>query len=110
MVRHIQGWDISSKLHNKHKVYVRSFSLAKVKYLKDYSKPCIKEDKPDYLILHVGTNDLESENNAERIAKSIVDLAKGLAIDDRHISVSSIVPRNNKLNGKATEVNSYLER
>ena len=28
---------------------------------------------------------------------------------DRPISVSSIVPRNNKLNSKAAEANSYLE-
>ena len=67
--------------------------------MKDYSKPCTKEDKPDHLILHVGTNDLASENNAERIAKSIVDLAKGLVADDRTISVSSIVPRTVKQQG-----------
>ena len=47
---------------------------------------------------------------AERIAKSIVDLAKDLVADDRTISVSSIVPRKDKLNGKAAEVNSYLQR
>ena len=109
MVKHIQGWDISSKLQNKHKVCVRSFSSAKVKSMKDYSKPFIKEDKPDHLMLHVGTNDLASGNTAERIAKSIADLAKGLVVDDHTISVSSKVPRNNKLNGKAAEVNSCLE-
>ena len=99
-----------SKLHNKHKVYVCSFLSAKVKSMKDCSKPCIKEDKPDHLILHVRTNDLASENNTERIAKSIADLAKGLVANDRTTSVSSIVPRNDKLNGKAAGVNSYLER
>ena len=40
--------------------------------MKDYSKPCIKGDKPDHLILHVGTNDLASENNSERAAKSTI--------------------------------------
>ena len=110
MVKDIQGWDISSKLHNKHKVYVRSFSSAKVKPMKDYSKPFIKQDKPDHLILPVGANDLASENNAERIAKSIADLAIGLVADDRTISVSSIVPRNDNLNGKVAKLNSYLER
>ena len=54
--------------------------------MKDYSNPCIKEDKLDHLILHVKTNDLAPENNAERIAKSIRDLAKGLVADN----VSSI--------------------
>ena len=53
---------------------------------------------------------LASENNAERIAKSIVDLAKGSVADDRNIRVCIVVPRNDKLNSKAAEVNSYLER
>ena len=78
--------------------------------MKDYPKSCIKEDRPHHIILHVGTNDLVSENNAERIEKSIVDLAKGLVAIDRTISVSSIVPRNDTLNGKAAEVTSYLQR
>ena len=52
---------------------------------------------------------MASGNTAERIAKSIADLAKGLVVDDRTISVSSIVPRNDKLNGQAAEVNSCLE-
>ena len=78
--------------------------------MKDYPKSCIKEDRPHHIILHVGTNDLASENNAERIEKSIVDLAKGLVAIDRTISVSSIVPRNDTLNGKAAEVTSYLQR
>ena len=43
-------------------------------------------------------------------AKSFIDLSKGLVADDCTISVSSIVPRNDKLNSKAAEVNFYLER
>ena len=78
--------------------------------MKDYSKPCIKEDRPHHIILHVQTNDLAPENNAERIVKFIVDLAKGLVANDRTISVSSIVPRNDTLNGKTAEVTSYLQR
>ena len=78
--------------------------------MKDYSKPCVEEAKLDHLILCVETNDLVSENNSERTAKSTVDLAKCFVADDRTISVSSIVPRNDKLNSKAAEVNSDLER
>ena len=51
-----------------------------------------------------------SENNAERIPKSIAKWAKDLVADNRTVSVSSVVPRNDKLNGKAAEVNPYLER
>ena len=78
--------------------------------MKDYSKPCVKENQPDHLMFHVGTNDLAIKNNAEKIVKSVVDLVKGLVADDPTISASSIVLRNDKLNGKAAEVNSYLER
>ena len=78
--------------------------------MKDYSKPCIKEDRPHHIILHVQTNGLAPENNAERTVKFIVDLAKGLVANDRTISVSSIVPRNDTLNGKTAEVTSYLQR
>ena len=71
--------------------------------MKDYSKPCIKEGKLDHLMLHVGNNDLASKHKAERIAKSIVDLAKSLVTDDRTIIVSGIVPKNDKLNSKAAK-------
>ena len=78
--------------------------------MEDYPKPCIKEDKRDHLIPHVGTNGLASQNNAEKILKSIVDLAKCLVTDDRTISFSRIVPKNDKLTSKAAEKNSYVER
>ena len=51
-----------------------------------------------------------SENNAERISKSTFEWAEDLVADNQTINVSSIVPRNDKLNGEAAEVNSYLER
>ena len=47
MVKHVYGWEISNQLEKKHKVHVRSFSSAKVKCMKDYIKPCIREEQPD---------------------------------------------------------------
>ena len=109
MVKHIEGWEISRKLKNQHKVFVRSFSSAKVKCMKDYVKPCIRENEPDHIILHVGTNNLSSEQSPERIAKSIVDLAKLSVKDHCSVSISSIIPRNDEWNNKAQEVNSFLK-
>ena len=43
--------------------------------MKDSVKPCIRGKNPDHTIMHIGTNDLNSENNSEKVAKSIVDLA-----------------------------------
>ena len=46
--------------------------------MKDYSKPCIKEEKLDHLMLHVGTNDLASEHKAERISWTVKQQSKFL--------------------------------
>ena len=37
-------------------------------------KPCIRENKPDHIIILVSINNLNSEIAPERIAKSIVDI------------------------------------
>ena len=42
----------------------------------DYEKPYIREKNADYNISHVGTNELNFELPPERIAKSIIDVAK----------------------------------
>ena len=46
MVKHIQGWDITKKLENKHKVYIRQFVGSKVICMNDYVKPCIVRTIP----------------------------------------------------------------
>ena len=61
MVKQVEGWKLKKPIDKDHNVYVRSFSGAKVKFMKDYSYnerlfvPCIREKNLDYLILHVGT-------------------------------------------------------
>ena len=110
MVKHIEGWKLTKKTDKNHKIYVRSFPGAKVKCMKDYVKPCIRENDPDHVILHVGTNKLNSEFLPERIAKSIVDVAKNIKSEKRSVSISGVVPRNDDLNNKASEVNKELSR
>ena len=53
MVKHVEGWKLKKSIDKNH-VYVRSFSGAKLKCMKDYVKPCIREKDPDYVIFHVG--------------------------------------------------------
>ena len=55
---------MSPKIDHKHSVYARSFSGAKVRSMKDYVKPCVKDENPDHIIMHIGTNDLNSENKS----------------------------------------------
>ena len=109
MIKHWKGYDISAKLKQRHNIYVRPFTGAKVRSMKDYAKPCIREENPDHIILHVGTNDLSSENNAERVGKSIVDLEKSLLSENRKVTISGIIPRNDQWNIKAEEVNNHMK-
>ena len=74
----------------------------------DYKKPSIR-DEPDHFIIHVGTNNLNSEVSPKSISESIVDLA--LKTESNDVSVSNIILRTNSslLNQKGCEVNSHLK-
>ena len=74
----------------------------------DHVKPTIRDYKPDHVILHTGTNDFRSAKTASQIARSITELATSLKDNDNSVIVSGIVPRNDNLNNKATEVNNRL--
>ena len=104
MVKHIQGWEINRKLDYKHNVYVRQFSGAKFNCMSDYVKPCTRENNPDHIIFHVGTNDIPLTN------RSILDLAKNVLSENCSVSVSNIIPRNDQWNSKVREVNDCLAR
>ena len=77
--------------------------------MKDYAKPCIREENPDDIILHVGTNELSSKNDVERVGRSIVDLAKSLLSENRKVTISGIKSRNDQWNNKAEQVKNHLE-
>ena len=98
MVKHVEGWKLKKSIDKDHNVYVRSFSGAKVKCMKDYVKPCVREKNPDYVILHVGTNELNSELPLEKRAKTIIDVAKNTQSYNQIGSISGIVPPNGNIN------------
>ena len=100
----MEGWKLKNSLGNNN-VYIRSFPRAKVKCMKDCMKPCIRESNPEYVILDVGTNELNSELTPERKAKSVVDVGKNIRTNHRTASISGIVPPNDNFNNKAMEVN-----
>ena len=108
MVKKLYGFLLTRKLKHKCLVKVRPFSSAKVRCMHDHVKPTIRDVNPDHIILHCGTNDLNSEQTASQIARSIIELALSLKSKDNKISVSLIVPRNDNLNNKASEVNCRL--
>ena len=100
IVKYIQGWEITKIFGNKHKIYVTQFSAYKVSCMKDYLKLSIRENNPDHIIFHVGTNDVPIQKTSQVIAQSMVDLAKSVANDNLQVNVSSIVQRNDQWNEK----------
>ena len=64
----------------------------------------------DHTILHVGTNDLNSDRPSHLIAKSIVDLDITLKSNSQNVSISNIIMRNDSFNEKAMEVDGYLKQ
>ena len=97
----MNGWELSAKLDHHHNIYVQNFPGAKVRSMKDHTKPCIREENPDHIIFHAGTSDLISDNSPERVGKSIVDIAKNLFHEKRKVTISDITSRNDEWNNKA---------
>ena len=102
-LKHVNGWHLSKSLKNE-KAFVLSFSGASSKQTMTCVKTTI-EDKPDFIILHTGTNDLRSNADPEEIANSIIDVAVFCKEYGWEVIVSAILPQSNKLNEKGTVVN-----
>ena len=89
------------------KVVLKHFSGAKAKDMKSYVIPKV-EQKPDNIILHTGTNGLKTIDTPEEITMGILNLAVTCKTDRNSVFISGIVPRSDKLNKKASKVNSIL--
>ena len=108
MVKKLNGFLLTRKLNHKCLVKVRPFNSAKVRCMHDHVKPTVRDFDPDHIILHCGTNDLNSDRTSSQIAREIIDLATSLKSDKNKISISLLTPRRDKLNNKASEVNNRL--
>ena len=81
-------------------MFAKSSSGAKTTYMNDYVKPSVRGSS-DHFFLHLGTNDLSSDNSSEGIARSIIDLATSIK-NEKHVSISNVTIRadNKKLEEK----------
>ena len=76
----------------------------------DYLEPTNRNFDPSIYILHVGTNNLSTNDSPGMIVDKIVETAESLKTEDNNVILSAIVPRGDKLNEKAEEVNNLLEK
>ena len=105
-MKHVRGYELSRKVENG-KVYVKSFSGAKVMCMEDYVKLIMRE-MPTHIILHVGTNDAPTKKAPEQIAENIINLAIKLK-RNCDVSISGITARIVQYQKKAADLNRELK-
>ena len=66
--------------------------------------------KPDCFIIYAETNDLRSNQNAESMARNIVENANTVKLIQGKALISSIVLRRDNLNGKSRQLNIFLKK
>ena len=75
--------------------------------LKHHIQPVLNRS-PEKIIVHCGTNDLNSNKTPEEIAEEIISLCISIKRPSNLVMVSQLVPRNDQSKGKAVEVNTAL--
>ena len=61
------------------------------------------------MVLHFAKNNVKKENKANEIRNDIIEVALLCKSDNDNVLISGIIPRSDKLNPKATEVNRHLK-
>ena len=108
-IKRIRRNDFNKELKNGKAIF-RSFSGANTKQLDHYILPPLVDDKPDAVIIHVGTNDILTNANHEEIARNIIKIglnSKNHSVNDVVIS-SVLVKKNPNLNALIRRVNDLL--
>ena len=72
------------------------------------TKKPTQEKLPAEIIINVGTNELYSDKEPKDVANDIMKLAKSVKTDASKVAVSTILPRKDKFNSKAKEVNPLV--
>ena len=102
IAKDVKGWLMSRDKHVK----VNSFSGANIEDMEDFLTPIILR-KPDEIILHVGTNNLQNDSPG-MIASNILKLAQKIENHGIRSAILLITFRNDDLWEKAKVVNSIL--
>ena len=93
MVKNVNASKLTGMVDHRCIVKKCDFSSAKISCMKDYIKPTLQESDPE---------------QKKEIADGIIDLAKPMKTDNINITISTIIPLDDKLNNKANEVNNFV--
>ena len=90
------------------RVGVKWFSGATTKAMRDYLKPNL-ELSPDWVALHVGTNDLK-QKELRHVADSILNVARQIEDScEATVAVSELISRRDELNEAVITTNKHLK-
>ena len=109
IVKNIRGFKMKEAIDHQENVHVYTFPGADIDAMNSHVTPTMKKN-PETIILHCGTNDLGGNDSAQTVAENIAELAQALNTNVNKVYVSGIVPRGDRLNEKAMEVNEKLQR
>ena len=108
-IKRIKRNGFKKELHHG-KAFFRSFSGANAKQLRHYIIPTLIDDKPDAIVIHVGTNDILNYASHEDIARSNINIGldcKNNGVNEVVIS-SILVKKNPNLTEIERRVNDML--
>ena len=105
MTHNIHGKKLSKEKH----IVSKSFSGCTVEDMSDFVKPFLRR-KPDGIILHIGTNNLSTDEPSQ-LGEKIVDLARFIEHESQStkLAVSSLIVRKDDLDRKVKNVNKTLQ-
>ena len=63
--------------------------------MKDHMKPSSMREKPDHIILHIGTNDLHSDRALDLTVHSINDLVLTMKSNSQNVTSNIIMRKDN---------------
>ena len=108
IVKDIKPFKMKSMMEKNDRLYVKCFPGATVNDMIDYSKPSLRH-KPDIIVYHAGTNNLNTEDEPKVIANNIIQQANEMKTDTNEIFISSLIVRSDILNEKGMKVNDFLQ-
>ena len=102
---------LNNSLEKSHAV-LKDFDGANIKRLSDHILPYLHEDKPDSVILHIGTKDIQPnmDSTPEKLSDEIINLSQICKQSGvKNVYVSSILPKNDsRLSHFVSKVNNLL--
>ena len=78
--------------------------------MKHHVMGCLEDESPDAILLHNGTNDIRSEELAEKIGSNIINVALSVKNIKNTVYVPGLTIRNDKYHRKRKEVNVILKK